>query len=98
IRGLLNGDKPGKDVQEILNAGHAIMGVDVFLTGEYIAEGKAVELPKVQQGYGGFTFGYNRPVLSNRVRDVLTAIAFARQRAGTKRVVLFARGQAVPWV
>lgn len=93
--------KDGKlvhDVRKWVEAGHAFAGVDVFLTGEYVAEGKDPAYPKVNATYGGYTFGYNRPVLSNRVRDILTAVSAARQLPGVKRVVLIGKGEAATWL
>lgn len=71
--------------------GHAVALVDPLYTGEYVEEGKEPTRPKVDQTYGGFTFGYNRPLLSQQVHDVLTAVAAAKTLPGVKRVVLIGR-------
>src|SRR5262249_58415906 len=49
-------------------------------------------------GYAGYTYGYNRPLLTNRVHDILTAIAFARSHDETKAVHLVGFEKAGPWV
>jgi len=54
---------------------------------------------KPTQAYAGYTFGYNPPVFSARVHDVLKAVAFARQLAKPEpRVWLFGLDGAGHWV
>src|SRR5262249_2339691 len=72
----------------------AILAVDVFLTGEF----QGAQRPPVDQKYAGFTFGYNRPLLANRVHDILTAVAFAQGNERTKKVYLVGFDEAGPWV
>jgi hypothetical protein len=52
----------------------------------------------VNKGFAGFTFGYNRPLLAQRVHDILTAVAFARGHEQTKSVRLVGLEKAGPWV
>ena len=52
----------------------------------------------VNEGYAGFTFGYNRPLLANRIHDILTAVACARAHEKTKKVDLVGFDSAGPWV
>jgi len=79
---------PDSKTDEVLKAGIGMASADVFLTGEFVEEGKEPAYPKVQEGYPGYTFGYNRPVIANRVRDILTAVAAVKSLPGVKRVVL----------
>jgi hypothetical protein len=72
----------------------AIFAPDVFLTGEF-AGAKA---PAVNADYAGFTFGYNRPLLANRVHDILTAVAMVKGHQMTKAVHLVGFEKAGPWV
>ena len=44
------------------------------------------------------TFGYNRPLLANRVHDILTAVAMAKRHEKTKTVHLVGLDKAGPWV
>jgi dienelactone hydrolase len=81
----------------ILDKKAAILAVDVFMTGEF----EGAKLPPVRDKdakYAGFVFGYNRPLLANRVHDILTAIAFAKGHQSTKKVHLAGFEQAGPWV
>src|SRR5262249_6692721 len=55
------------------------------------------QLP-VNGSFGGYTFGYNRPLLANRVHDILTVIAMAKGREETKTIHLVGFDKAGPWV
>jgi dienelactone hydrolase len=85
--------------RQILAKAH-ILAPDVFLTGEF-AGAKA---PVVNPAYAGFTFGYNRSLLANRVHDILTAVAAMRHQKATKglpsieRIHLVGWEKAGPWV
>jgi len=77
--------KPVPEVRTLLDAGYAVVAPDVLGVGEL-----AFAKPRpVNQTYAGFTFGYNRSLLAERVHDVLTAITFAKTmlKAKTIRVV-----------
>jgi dienelactone hydrolase len=77
----------------ILDRRAAILAVDVFGTGELSAGKSAVDAK-----YAGYTFGYNRTLLANRVHDLLTAVAYAKGHELTKRVDLVGWESAGPWV
>ncbi|HEV3262661.1 MAG TPA: hypothetical protein VG013_37825 [Gemmataceae bacterium] len=80
--------------RQVLEKKAAILAPDVFFTGEL----RGRRPPDVDQHYAGFTFGYNRPLLANRVHDILTAVAFARGRKEVKTVYLVGFGMSGPWV
>jgi hypothetical protein len=80
--------------RQILAKKAAILAVDVFGTGEL----KAEKMPPVDAKFAGYTFGYNRPLLANRVHDVLTAVAIARGHDQVKTVDLVGFEAAGPWV
>jgi hypothetical protein len=71
--------KPLAPVQRILDAKFAVLCGDLFLTGEYVPEGKDGRRA-VNKDFAGYTFGYNRSLLAERVHDVLTLVAFAKGR------------------
>ena len=53
--------------------------------------------PGVDRRYAGFTFGYNRPLLANRVHDILTAVAY--EKAPEKTTIHLVGFEAAgPWV
>jgi hypothetical protein len=80
--------------QKIIDRKAAIFAPDVFLTGEF---GDAKPMP-VNKDYAGYTFGYNRPLLANRVHDILTAVAMVKGHEKTTKVHLVGFGKAGPWV
>jgi hypothetical protein len=88
------GGKLAPSAENVLRKKAAILAVDVLLTGEYQP---AREMP-VDKNYAGFTFGYNRPLLANRVHDILTAVAYAKGRQEVKTVHLVGFDKAGPWV
>ncbi len=77
-----------------MEAGNAVVSVDLFLTGEFLEPGKPVVLPKVDHKYAGHTYAYNRSVLANRVYDVVTAVAGLRKNDQVQRIELVATGEA----
>jgi dienelactone hydrolase len=72
----------------------AILEVCPFLCGE---AGSKLP-PPVDQKYAGFAFGYNRTVLANRVDDIVTAVAYARDHLKAKKIYLAGIYEAGPWV
>ena len=81
--GLLGEDgRPVPAVAAALEQGARVIGIDVFLTGQFVAKGqnstnRLVEGP----AFAPYTFGYNPPLIIERVHDVLAALRFARDGA-----------------
>jgi hypothetical protein len=88
--------KPTPQVRKLLDAGDAVVSVDLFLTGEFVEPGKTPAAPAVNANYGGFTFGYNRPLVANRVHDILTAVAGLKKNDQVQKIVLVGTGDAGP--
>ncbi len=98
----------------LLDGGAAVLAPDVFLTGEYFGDdiqklsndvnrhgADLAAFPKDggrHQRFVGYTYGYNRTLIAQRVHDVLTAIAYARSLEGARRVNLLGTRQAANWV
>jgi hypothetical protein len=80
------------EAQAILDRKAAILAVDVFGTGELAAK------QTVSDKYAGLTFGYNRPLLAERVHDILTAVAMAKCHPQAKTIHLVGWESAGPWV
>jgi dienelactone hydrolase len=93
ITGLHRG-KLAPAARRILARKAGIFAVNVFGTGEL--HGK--RLPGVDRNFAGYTFGYNRTILANRVHDILTGVAAVRKSKGVKQVHLIGFKQAGPWV
>jgi hypothetical protein len=90
-----DGRTPGPDLKALLARNAAVLIPDVFLTGEAGAIDGRIRV-KNDETYAGYNTGYNRSVIAERASDVLTTLAFARERGG-KNVSLVARGRAAVW-
>lgn len=90
---LINDGSLVPAARKILEADAAVLAIDALCTGET----GEIKKPAVDVGFAGFTFGYNRPLLANRVHDILTAVAFAKQQ-NAKAIHLVGFEQAGPWV
>ncbi len=55
-------------------------------------------MPKVNSKYGGYTFAFNRPVIANRVHDILTAVAGLKKNEQVQKIELVGTGDAGPCV
>jgi dienelactone hydrolase len=71
-----------------------VLAVDPFLSGL----GGDNPLPPLDKGYVGLTYGYNRSILANRVSDILSAVAHARDHLKAKKIYLVGFDKAGPWV
>jgi hypothetical protein len=91
-----DGRTPSPEVKRLLAGGAAVLVPDVFLTGESGAIAGRIRV-KNEETYVGYNTGYNRTVFAERVADVLTAIAFARNLGGNS-TSLIGRGKAGVWV
>ena len=95
-------DRIQGDVEQLLASGAAVLAPDVFLTGEYFDHGP--DLPVFQKDeerhsrFVGYTYGYNRTLLAERVHDILTTVAYARSLPGAKQVNLLGMKAASTWV
>lgn len=69
---LIENGKWHPAVQALLDANTRILAIDLLHTGEQVRDKPF----GVDKGYAGYTYGYNRTVLAERVYDALTAIAF----------------------
>jgi dienelactone hydrolase len=66
----------------LINAAHPVLAPDLLGTG-----GNAFPKPfAVDKNFAGYTYGYNRTLLANRVADALLAITHARAQNKVKKV------------
>jgi dienelactone hydrolase len=89
---ILDGDKPSETARKALDGGAAILAIDMIGTGEWPRE----EALPIDKKFAGFSYGYNLPLLSQRIVDILNAIAIAHD-IGPK-VSLVGFGSAGPAV
>jgi hypothetical protein len=94
---FLEGSTPeGAAVQDALAHGVTVLLPEVLLGGAE-ARGEATALPtdaERHSRYAGYTLAYNRCLLAERARDVLTAIAYAHSLESIHEVVLWGEGRA----
>jgi dienelactone hydrolase len=93
LAGLWQDGKLVPAARKVIDQGAGILAVETLRTGQTAS---AQRWP-INKGFAGYTFGYNRPLLAERVHDVLTAVAFAHGR-GAKTIHLLGQGRAGPWV
>jgi dienelactone hydrolase len=81
--------------RKLIDDNSALCIVEPFRTD---AAARAAKAPPVNKTFAGYTFGYNRPVVAERVHDILTAVAWAKKQKGVKSVDLVGCLEAGPWV
>ena len=90
---------PTAAVKKLLDAGQAVISADLFRTGEFLGDGTATSYrPKVNESFAGYTFGYNRPLLAERVHDILTVVAGTDWFPNIQKIQLVGTGEAGLWV
>ncbi len=95
---------PKSAVRRLVMGGAVVLGADLVGQGEFTADGKPLAKARLftdknWSRYLGYTLGYNHPLFSQRVHDILTLVAYAKtlQPAGQRVAVVGLRG-AGPWV
>jgi dienelactone hydrolase len=81
-------DSPGELVSALLKTGQMVLSIDCFQAGEATSS-RAVSVK--------YYTTYNRTDLANRVQDILTAVAYLRNRDDVIRVDLVGEGKAGLW-
>lgn len=94
---LFANDKPAPHVKQLLDKGVAVAAIDPFMTGEYLPTPAFNYEPQVNGGFPGYTFGYNKPLISQRVRDILTAIRALKEHPRVMNVHLAGAGPGGVW-
>ena len=98
--------EPIPPVRRLLDAGFAVVGVDLLFQGEFLPPAEAESPPgptsarRVFQGDGSrpwqrsavYTFGYNPALFARRVQDVLTVVRYAGEGGSLARVSLVGLG------
>ncbi|HEX4131584.1 MAG TPA: acetylxylan esterase [Pirellulales bacterium] len=93
-------------VEDLLEAGFAVVSADVFGTGEFTDDCRPATTQRLVQGpkigaaakYAGYTFGYNHSLFAQRVHDLLSVISYVRNHEKEpKQVFLVGLAGAGPW-
>lgn len=74
--------QPHADAKKLLDNDLAIIGLDLFLQGEFLATGEPPsEITRVKnpRKYLGYTLGYNHAVFAQRVRDIVSVATIFRR-------------------
>ena len=97
-----------QEVQKLVDAGYTVTGVDLMGQGEFTADGKPLAKARINHGgsgtakwenFGGYTFGYNHSLFSQRVHDLLSVISYVRHhKQKPEQVHLIGFGDAAGWV
>lgn len=81
--------KRSSELKTLSDAGFAVVAPDLLGTGE-----NALTKPyQVDKGFAGYTYGYNRSLLANRVHDALTLIAFGKSMLKATTIHLVGWGE-----
>jgi hypothetical protein len=100
LYGTDGGLKP--EIDKLLAGGAAVAAIDLLDQGEFLAAGAGpVKNRKVNtdRQFAGFTYGYNHPLFSQRVHDVLSLISFVKHNEQQpERIDLVGLDGAGAWV
>jgi dienelactone hydrolase len=94
--------QPKPEIQKLLDAGSAVLGMDLLFQGEFLADGKEVTRTrrvKNPREAAAYTFGYNPTLFAQRVHDLLGLIKLAREsEPRPDSLCLVGLDGAGPWV
>ena len=94
--------EPKPEIRKLLDAGATVVGVDLLYQGEFLADGKPVtQTRRVENSReaAAYTFGYNHPLFSQRVHDILTVVKFVKDSERKSEIVdVVGLAGAGPWV
>jgi dienelactone hydrolase len=93
---LSGGNAVSPTISRLLQAGYTVASADLFLTGEFEHPEWGNAIP-VDETYSGYTFGYNKTTIAQRVHDLLTTVAAVQKETGDKKLHLVGTGDAGIW-
>ncbi len=88
-------------VQKLVDKHYEVVSIDMFGQGEFVAGGKSLKAQRLVQGGTGrgtprppcYTFGYNPPLIVQRVHDVMSLVAYYSHELPDEKVYLIAIGR-----
>ena len=88
-------------VQKLVDKHYEVVSIDMFGQGEFVAGGKSLKAQRLVQGGTGrgtprppcYTYGYNSPLLVQRVHDVMSLAAYYSHELPDEKVYLIAIGR-----
>lgn len=85
------------EAQKLIDAGYTVVAADLFFTGRSMGlDPKPYHYP-VNENYPGYTYGYNNPLVTERVRDILSVVFGPDQSLENKERILVGTGDAGVW-
>jgi dienelactone hydrolase len=81
------------EVRKLVEAGVEVVGVDLMMQGEFLADGQPVTQTrrvKNPREAAAYTFGYNHSLFAQRVHDILSVLKHVQTREPRPRRVLLA--------
>lgn len=91
------GGKLKSTPRALVQQGYTIVSAELFLTGSATGAQETPNRFAVNEKYPGYTFCYNRPLITERVRDVLAVVDAHPVQQGAS-AVLVGTGDAGVWV
>ncbi|MCP4190368.1 MAG: acetylxylan esterase [Planctomycetaceae bacterium] len=73
-------------VQRLIDSGVAVVGVDLLMQGEFLADGQTIQQTrrvKNPREAAAYTLGYNNPLFVQRVHDILSVVGFVANHERT---------------
>ena len=96
-----NSSELKEDVLNVLSQGTAVCGIDLFMQGEFLKDGKPIEVTRTvanKREAAAYTHGYNYSLFVKRVRDILTTISMIESNShGTNHIDLVGLQGAGHW-
>ena len=92
---------PREEVSQLLSNGFAVASLDLFMQGEFLSTPNPPDvnrLVKSTRSGAGFTFGYNHAVFVQRVHDIISLVAVARDDERKPKIHLVGVNGAGPIV
>ncbi len=95
-KSTLSSGAPNSWIADLVSKGYAVASLDMFGQGEFIGEGgNAVEFTRIISQNNGnepyrkaacYTFGFNPPLIAQRVHDVMSLVEFLRHEQHKRKV------------
>ena len=80
---------PRVEVRQLLADGYAVAGLDLFMQGEFLVEDQdytETRLVESSRPSVAYTFGYNHVLFAQRVHDIMSLVAVARDDERSSRI------------
>ncbi len=78
---------------DLLKSGAMVVAIDAFMSDDFKRTTPMPPVNGIRLGYSGFSNGYERTILANRVHDLLSLIALSQGIAGNKSIRIVGTGE-----